>query len=112
MAGDFFEFVPPADTYLLRHVVHDWDDSRATIILRNCRKAMSSAGRVLVVEGLVPSGAEPSVSKSIDLAMLVITGGMERTEEEYRELFDQSGLQLKGIVPTESWVSVIEGEPV
>jgi hypothetical protein len=63
------------------------------------------------VEGVVPTGNEPSVSKFFDLAMMVLPGGMERTEEEYRQLFEAGGFRIKRIVPTKTWISVIEGEP-
>ncbi len=111
-AGDFFVSVPPgADAYLLRHIIHDWDDEKSVAILRNCRAAMGKQGKLLVVEGIVPPGNEPSVSKFFDLAMMVLPGGMERTESEYRRLFEASGFSLTRIVPTTTWVSVIEGEP-
>ena len=99
-----------ADAYLMRHIIHDWDDDKAVAILRNCRKAISK-GKLLVVEGIVPLGNEASVSKFFDLAMMVVPGGMERTEEEFRRLFEASGFKLKQIVPTKTWISVIEGEP-
>jgi hypothetical protein len=108
--GNFFEAVPPgADAYLLRHIIHDWDDDKSLAILRNCRRAMGQGGRLLVVEGVVPPGNEPSVSKFFDLTMMVLPGGMERTEEEYRQLFEAAGFRLAKIVPTRTWVSVIEG---
>ena len=112
VAGSFFETVPPgADAYLMRHVIHDWDDGESLTILQNCRKAIGQDGKLLVVEGLVPPSNEPSVSKFFDLAMMVVPGGMERTEEEYRKLFEAAGFRLTRIVPTKTWVSVIEGEP-
>jgi hypothetical protein len=112
VAGNFFESVPAgADAYLLRHIIHDWDDDRSAAILRHCRQAMGGAGKLLVVEGVVPRGNEPSVSKFFDLAMLVVPGGLERTEEEYRRLFEAGGFRLVRIVPTPSWISVLEGEP-
>jgi hypothetical protein len=112
VAGSFFESVPPgAHAYLLRHIIHDWDDDRSVTILRNCRKAMSSAGKLLVVEGVIPPGNQPSISKFFDLAMMVLPGGMERTADEYRRLFETSGFRLRRIVPTRTWISVIEGEP-
>ena len=112
VAGSFFASVPAgADAYLLRHIIHDWDDEKSLTILRNCRTAMGEAGKLLVVEGIVPPGNEPSVSKFFDLAMMVVPGGMERTEEEYRRLFEAAGFRLKRVAPTTSWVSVIEGEP-
>ncbi len=108
--GNFFETVPAgADAYLMRHIIHDWDDDKSMTILRNCRRAMVQGGKLLVVEGVVPSGNEPSVSKFFDLAMMVLPGGMERKEDEYRQLFDAAGFRLTRIVPTRTWVSVIEG---
>jgi hypothetical protein len=112
-AGNFFEAVPAgADAYLLRHVIHDWDDERAVAILRNCRTALGARGKLLVVEGIVPPGNGPALSKFFDLAMMVLPGGMERTEDEYRRLLGASGFALVRIVPTATWISVIEGEPV
>lgn len=112
VGGDFFESVPAgADAYLLRHVIHDWDDQRSRAILRNCHRALGGRGKVLVAEGLVPPGNEPSLSKYFDLAMLVIPGGLERTEAEYRQLFADAGFRLSRVVPTSTWVSVLEGEP-
>jgi ubiquinone/menaquinone biosynthesis C-methylase UbiE len=109
--GNFFQAVPPgADAYLMRHIIHDWDDDKSLAILRNCRQAMDKGGKLLVVEGVVPPGNEPSVSKFFDLAMMVSPGGMERTEEEYRQLFEAGGFTLKRIVSTQTWISVLEGE--
>lgn len=110
MAGNFFEAVPSgADACLLRHIIHDWDDAQSVTILGHCRRAMRPGGKLLVVEGVVPPGNEPSVSKFFDLAMLVLPGGMERTEQEYRQLLEAAGFRLTRIVPTRTWVSVIEG---
>jgi len=95
----------------MRHIIHDWDDDQSLTILRHCRKAMGNQGKLLVVEGVVPPGNEPSVSKFFDLAMMVLPGGMERTEEEYRQLYHLAGFRLTRIVPTKTWISVIEGEP-
>lgn len=112
-AGDFFASVPPgADAYLLRHIIHDWDDAKSVAILRNCRAAMKPGGKLLVVEGIVPPGNGPSVSKFFDLAMMVLPGGMERTEGEYRRLLAASGFALTRVVPTATWVSVIEATPM
>jgi hypothetical protein len=110
VAGSFFESVPQgADAYLMRHIIHDRDDEQAVKILQNCRRAISQGGKLLVVEGVVPPGNEPSVSKFFDLAMLVSPGGMERTAVEYRQLFEAAGFRLVRIVPTGTWVSVLEG---
>lgn len=113
VAGDFFAAVPAgADAYLLRYIIHDWDDAKSAVMLRNCRREMGANARLLVVEGIVPPGNGPSVSKFFDLAMRVLPGGMERTEEEYRRLFAASGFAIRRVVPTTTWVSVIEASPV
>jgi hypothetical protein len=115
MAGSFFESLPPgADAYMLRHIIHDWSDDESVHILRNCRQAIGTnpAGRVLVLETVIPPGNEPMFGKLLDLNMLVIPGGLERTEGEYRELFAAAGFRLSRIVPTETEISVIEGLPV
>lgn len=109
VGGDFFESVPAAgDAYLLRHVIHDWEDREAVAILANCRDAMRPGGKVLVVETVIPNGNEPCFGKWLDLMMLVV-GGRERTEDQYRELFSAAGLRLARIVPTTHEVSIIEG---
>ena len=86
------------------------EDYKSLTILRNCRRAMGQGGKLLIVEGVVPPGNEPSVSKFFDLAMMALPGGMERTEDEYRQHFEAAGFQLTRIVPTRTWVSVLEGE--
>jgi hypothetical protein len=112
VAGNFFESVPPGGgAYLLRHIIHDWDDEKSLTILGNVRKAIPAAGKLLVVEGVVPSGNAPSLTKLLDLTMLVIPGGKERTEAEYRDLFARAEFRLARVVPTRSEVSVIEGVP-
>ncbi|RJP74654.1 MAG: methyltransferase [Candidatus Abyssobacteria bacterium SURF_17] len=109
VGGDFFASVPTGvDAYVLRHIIHDWNDDDAVAILRNCREAMNPEGRVLVVEIVIPPGNEPCFGKWLDLMMLVV-GGRERTEEQYRRLFAEAGLKLSRIVPTAAEISVIEG---
>jgi SAM-dependent methyltransferase len=112
IAGDFFVSVPEgADVYLLSGVIHDWDDDRAITILRNCRRAMAENGRVLVVDMVVPKNGAKCFSKLLDLNMLVMTGGRERTETEFRSLLDASGYKLTKIIPTMAPQSVIEAIP-
>ncbi len=108
--GDFFLAVPAGDAYVLKHIIHDWPDARATTILRNCRAAANPGAKLLLVEMVIPPGNEPSPGKLLDLEMLVIASGKERTEEEYAALFDTAGWRLTRVVPTKSPVSVIEGE--
>src|SRR5262249_40698232 len=113
LGGNFFESVPAgADAYLMRHIIHDWNDEQSLTILRHCRKVMKPDGRLLLVEAVIPPGNERSWSKFLDLNMLVIPGGMERTEEQYRALFAKAGFELTRIVATTTEVSVIEGRPV
>jgi len=113
IGGDFFETIPGgADAYFLRHIIHDWDDERAESILRNIRKSMPEGARLLVVEHVLPPGDEPSFGKLLDLNMLQLPGGVERTDAEFRRLFEGAGFRLSRIVPTEGDLSVIEGEPL
>ena len=109
-SGDFFTSVPEgADGYLMKHIIHDWDDERSVTILKNVRDAMPESGKVLIVEMVVPETPEPHPSTLLDLEMLVSPGGVERTAAEYRELFAAAGLRLSRIVPTASPFSIVEG---
>jgi hypothetical protein len=110
-AGDFFESVPEGgDAYILKYIIHDWDDERAIAILKQCHKVMPDNGKLLVAEQVIPPGNEPFSGKFLDLTMLVITdGGRERTEGEYRALFEKAGFKLTRIVPTQDEISIIEG---
>jgi hypothetical protein len=109
MGGDFFESVPAGcDAYVLKHIIHDWDDARASVILGRCRDALGEKGRVLVVDAVVPPRGEPSFAKLLDLQMLLTEGGKERTEREFGELFAKAGLKLTRVVPTPFRVSVLE----
>jgi hypothetical protein len=109
VTGNFFTSVPPgADAYLLCGVIHDWDDSRAVAILRNCRKAMAKNSRVLLVDMIVPEDASASFSKLLDLNMLVMNGGRERTIVEVRALLNAADYKIARIVPTMAPQSVIE----
>ncbi|HZS46469.1 MAG TPA: methyltransferase [Blastocatellia bacterium] len=110
VAGDFFQAVPAGgDAYLMSHILHDWDDQQSATILRNCRQAMKPNGRVLVVETVIPAGNEFSPGKLFDLEMMVLVGGLERTEAEYRRLFETAGFDLSRIISTRAPESIIEG---
>jgi SAM-dependent methyltransferase len=111
VAGNFFESVPDGDIYVIKKVVHDWNDERAAVIMRNCRKAMQPNGKVLLAETLVPPGDEPDRIKSIDVVMLVVTGGLERTEAQYASLFDAAGLRLERVIQTRGPISILEASP-
>lgn len=111
IGGDFFVSVPAGgDAYIIKHIIHNWDDDRASAILQNCRRAMAANGKLLVVEMVIPAGNAPSLGKLLDLEMLVLfLHACERTEAEYRTLFERSGFRLTRIVPTLSPYSIIEG---
>ncbi len=109
VGGDFFQGVREgADAYLLRHIIHDWYDPQAVRILNNCRRALPAHGRVLVVEMIVPEGNAPSLAKEFDLSMLVLVGGQERTQAEYRALFEQAGLRMVSVTTTSAPISIME----
>lgn len=113
VAGDFFTAVPEGgDAYLLKSVLHDWDDADASRILRVCRQAMAEPARLLVIERVVPEGNTSAEAKLFDINMLVVLGGRERTEREYRALFGAGGFRLTRVIPTQSPLSVIEGVPI
>ena len=99
------------DAYVLKDIIHDWEDERALVILENCRQAMRAGGKLLLVERAVPAGNAPAAGKLIDVAMLAITGGCERTEAEYRDLLARAGLHLTRVVPTPSEMVVVEAVP-
>jgi len=111
-AGSFFDSVPAGgEAYLLSHIIHDWNETQCLTILGNCRRAMKPSGRLLIIEMVLPTGDVPHLGKILDIIMLAIPGGQERTEQEYRVLLDKAGFQLKQVVPTESPVSVVEALP-
>jgi hypothetical protein len=109
--GSFFDGVPAgADLYILSHIIHDWDEARCVRILEHCRAAKAPGGKVLLVEMVVTPPNVPHPAKLLDLVMLAVPGGRERTPDEYRDLLAKAGLRLTRIVPTPSPVSIIEAE--
>jgi ubiquinone/menaquinone biosynthesis C-methylase UbiE len=110
--GDFFESVPQGhDCYILAHVLHDWTDAEAIAILRNCRRAISQKGRLLIVEAVLPEGDTPHHGKLMDLLMLAVTGGVERTGREFAELLTATGFKLERIISTSTHQSIVEATP-
>jgi hypothetical protein len=111
VTGDFFSAVPPGgDAYIMKNIIHDWDDDRAIAILKNIRTALGDRrdGRVILLEAVVPPGNQWDFGKLIDIEMLLMPGGRERTADEFSSLFARAGFELARIVPTESPLSVIE----
>jgi hypothetical protein len=114
VGGDFFTEVPAgADAYLLSRVVHDWDDEEAVAILRTCRRAMPDGSTLLLVEALLPErAADDPAAIRMDLHMLALLHGRERTREQFAGLLGKAGLRLVGVVPTAAGVHVIEARPL
>lgn len=110
VGGDFFAELPSGgDIYVLRNVIHDWDDGPAIDILRNCARAMAADGRVLVMESIIEAGDSPPAAKFLDLQMLVMNGGRERSADEFRALYTAAGLELRRIIPVTIDSRIVEG---
>jgi len=108
--GSFFESVPAADAYIMKYILHDWDDDASVTILTQCRRALAPGGKVLVVDNVIPPGNGPHWGKLLDINMLALTGGRERTKDEFRQLFAKAGLKMTRVVPTACPLSIVEGE--
>lgn len=111
VAGDFFTEAPPGDLYLIKRILHDWDDEDCVRILRRCRQAISDRGRVLVMDAVIPPGNDPDPGKVIDLLMMGLLTGRERTHEEFDDLFTRAGFRLARVLPTGTRLSIVEGVP-
>lgn len=109
VGGDFLTEVPSGgDAYVLSNILHDWDDDRAERILATCRAAMNPGGRLLLVEAVLPDGPAPNEAKWIDLEMLIMGSGRQRTEGEYRRLFGRTGFALTRVAPTPAPFDLVE----
>ena len=112
IAGNFFESVPAGgDVYMMKWIIHDWDDEKATTILKNIRSQIPQTGRVIIVDCVVPEGDDPDFSKFFDLNMMVMTGGKERTAKEFDELLSGAGFRFLRVIPTDLPTSIVEAEP-
>ncbi len=109
--GDFYSAIPvKADIYMLKHIIHDWDDEKCRTILGNIRSEMPDGARVLIIDAVVPGPNEPHFAKFLDLEMMMLPGGKERTGEEFDKLLDSAGFRMTRIIPTHSPISIIEAE--
>lgn len=112
VAGDFFDEVPAGgDLYLLSNILHDWPDAQAIALLRRIRAAMADRARVLIVEHVIAPGDAADPGKLVDLEMMVIAGGRERTEAEFRRLADAAGLHITAIRRTATAACIVEARP-
>jgi orsellinic acid C3-O-methyltransferase len=109
VAGDFLAGVPAADLYLIKRILHNWDDEQSIRILRNCRDAMAPGGRVVVIDAVIPSGPAAHQSKQMDFMMLSAMTGQERTEEQLRRLFAAAGLRVTRVIDTRTPMAMVEG---
>jgi hypothetical protein len=110
--GSFFLSIPPgADTYLLKDILHDWDDQHAIELLQKLRVVMPNGSKLLVIERLIVPDNQPSPSKGLDIAMLVLTGGKERTREQYRDLLASAGFSLRCVTDASLGISLMEAIP-
>ncbi len=107
VGGDYFDSVPPADTYLLKRIVHNCTDDTAVQLLGNCRRSMRAGGRILVIEALIPSGSEPHDSKCMDFMMLSAVTGGERTITQLEPLLQRAGLRIDRLVSTPTPMSIV-----
>jgi len=116
VTGSFFESIPSGgDAYILKHIIHDWNDEQCKVILENCRRVMAANGKLLVIERIIPDQVEPSVSHQLilraDLNMLIGTGGRERTEGEFQALLSSSGFRLNRVIAIGQSYNIIEALP-
>jgi hypothetical protein len=112
MAGDFFKgALPEADLYLLMHIIHDWADPEAIQILRMIRAAAPAKAKLLVIEMIVPPTPVPHPALALDIVMLAVTGGRERSQTQYRDLLESAGWRLDRVLPLPTALSVIEATP-
>lgn len=109
VTGDFFASVPPgADIHVLKQIIHDWSDEECTTLLRNCHRALKPGGKILLVEMVIPADNSPSMAQAMDMNMLVLLSGKERTELQYRDLLAAAGFRMERIIATRSPFSIIE----
>jgi hypothetical protein len=111
LGGSFFESIPQGgDAYVLKHIVHDWDESKVKQILRNVRAAMATNTKLLVLEAVVPVDDREHLSTILDLEMLVVGTGRERTAAEYADLLRATGFRNTRVIPTVGPTSIVESE--
>lgn len=109
-AGDFFkDALPACDAYILMEIIHDWNDSEALAILSAVRKAAPAHAKLLLIECMVPAGPEPHWSKTLDILMLTMLGGRQRTQSEYEALFSKTGFRFTREIPADPDISILEG---
>ncbi|MGC7097394.1 methyltransferase [Amycolatopsis lurida] len=109
--GDFFSSVPAGDLYTVKNILHDWSDDQCVRILENCRRAMNPGARLLAIDAVIPPGNDPHFAKTLDILMLLLLPGQERTLPEFERIFDRAGFRITQVIPTPGAVSMIEAVP-
>jgi ubiquinone/menaquinone biosynthesis C-methylase UbiE len=113
IGADMFESVPPADVYIMKHIIHDWEDERCVRLLQNCGRSMRSNGRVICVDAVLPPMGNPAgtPAKLLDINMLIFITGKERTEDQWRNLYGAAGFEVRSITPIHDnfGTSIVEG---
>jgi hypothetical protein len=113
VGGDMFNDVPPADAYVLKNIIHGFADTDAVRVLKNCRQSIRSDGRLLLIELVLDPEASPDPGKALmDMMMLALVPGRERSEPEFGDILSDAGFELLRVIPTERGNSVIEAKPV
>jgi hypothetical protein len=113
IGGDFFASIPAGgDLYVFKRILHDWDDNTCVSLLKRCRDVIPANGRLLVIDAIIPPGTDPHPAKIVDLVMMSVLPGRERTEDETAALFTAAGFQLNRVIPTHSMLAIAEGLPV
>ena len=108
VGGDFFEAVPQADLYLLKHIHHDWDDDACICVLKNCRRALRPGGRIVVIEVLLGEIGEPGIAPLYNVTMMVMSSGRERSLVEFQRLFEGEGLTGTKVTRTATPMAILE----
>jgi O-methyltransferase len=110
--GDFFrDHLPSCDAYMLMEVIHDWDDERATVILKALRAAAPAGAKLLLIEDIVPDEPGPHWAKTLDVVMLAVTGGLQRTAQQYESLLGVAGFRMERVIQTPTGISIVEAVP-
>lgn len=112
VGGNFFQSIPRADTYLLKYILHNWDDTNAQKILRTCHESIEPGGRLIIIEMLKPSGPDPHPAKWFDLEMMILCNGQIRSKAQFVKLLETTGFQCQSVKNTEAPLSIIEGQAV
>lgn len=111
-AGDFFrDHLPSCDAYMLMEIIHDWDDERATVILESLRAAAPAGAKVLLIEDIIPDQPGSHWTKTLDVVMLAVTGGLQRTAQQYESLLGNAGFRMERVIDTPTRISIVEAVP-